>query len=105
MTSIEDDDLRAVLQLAYPQGHALLFHEGGAGVLRIGAREVLTNALVAQDTLDARGLRALGLVLLAIGQGHVKVAERMLQLAEEKAGGKSAPPKACSPTCNTERSQ
>jgi hypothetical protein len=87
---IEDDDLRTVLQRAFPQGHVLLHHEGGAGVLRIGAREVIANPLVARDTLDARGLRALGLALLAVGQGHVKMAERLLKFAEEKARAERA---------------
>jgi hypothetical protein len=86
MTMMDDDDLNAVLRGAYPQGYALLRHEGGTGILLLGAREVISNPRVARDTLAPRELRALGRALLAVGQQHVAVAERMLELAEEKAG-------------------
>jgi len=105
VSTINDDDLTAVLKRAYPQGAALLHHEGGTGILRLGAREVLDNPLVARDTLRPRELRALGRALLAVGQQHVAVAERMLQLAEDKAREPSTPEKDCSGRYNTEAGQ
>jgi hypothetical protein len=68
--------------------------KGGTGLLRLGAREVISNPLVARDTLHRRELRALGHALRAVGQQHVAVVEPMIELAEQKSGEPSATTKA-----------
>jgi hypothetical protein len=81
---IDDDDLNAILKRLYPQGYAICGSEGGTGILRIGAREVLNNPLVARDTLSARELRALGRAAVARGEVYVSQGTRCQQLADEK---------------------
>ncbi len=81
-----DDDLNAVLYRAFPQGYALLRLEHGAAILRLGARELISNPQLARDALGPQGVGKLGRALRAVGQQHVAVAERMLELAEEKVG-------------------
>jgi hypothetical protein len=83
---MHDDYLNAVLRRMCPQGFALLALEHGAPMLRLGARELVTNPRLAVEAIGPRGAKALGRALLAVGQRHVAVAERMLELAEEKAG-------------------
>ena len=62
------------------------------------------NAQLAVEVLGPRGAKAFGRALLAVGQQHVAVAERMLQLAEEKAAAESAPEKRDShPATETDR--
>jgi hypothetical protein len=91
MSSIDDHDLNAALARAYPQGFALLRHEGGTGVLRIGAREVLRNPALARGTVSPRGLRGLARALRAGGQEDIACADRLEEIAaEEEAAAASA---------------
>jgi hypothetical protein len=76
-------DLNEVLRRMCPQGFALLRFEHGTEMLRMGARELMGNARLAVEALGPRGAKAFGRALLAVGQQHVAVAERMIELAEE----------------------
>jgi hypothetical protein len=89
---IHDDDLNAVLRRMCPQGFALLALEHGTPMLRLGARELLSNPLLAVEALGPRGAKALAHALLAVGEQHVAVAEGMLKLADKKAGGEADTP-------------
>jgi hypothetical protein len=96
------DDLNEVLRRVFPQGYAVLRHEHGAELLQFGARQLVGDARLAVEVLGAKGARRLAHALHAVGERHQCVAERMLELAEEKASGaESAQPKASS-RCNTE---
>jgi hypothetical protein len=68
-------------------------------ILRLGARELINNPQLAYEALGPKGVKSLAQALLAVGQRHIKVAERMLELA---AGGESEPEKACCSRYNTE---
>jgi hypothetical protein len=96
------DDINSILQRAFPQGTALLRHEHGSAILHLGARELVSNAQLAYEVLGPRGAKALGKALLAVGQQHVAVAERMLELA---AGGESTPEKPHCGRYNTEQAR
>jgi hypothetical protein len=100
---IDDDDLNAALARAFPLGFAILRHEGGTGVMRIGAREMLHNPVLARGTVAPRGLRGLARALRADGQRDLACADRLEELAAEAeaAGAESAPGKACSGTHST----
>jgi hypothetical protein len=91
MITIHEHDIDTVLRWAYPQGSTLLAREGGLPLLRAGARALMTSPQLAAETLDPVGLRKLGHALQALGQQHACIAERMLELAEEKAGEESGP--------------
>jgi hypothetical protein len=94
-TEPTDDDLNAALARAYPQGFALLRFEGGTGLVRIGAREVLRNPSLARGTVAPRGLRGLARALRACGQRDIACADRLEKIAaEEENGEESAQPKA-----------
>jgi hypothetical protein len=56
MSEIDDADLNTVLARAYPQEFAILRHEGGTGIMRIGAKEVLRNPVLARGTVAPRVL-------------------------------------------------
>jgi hypothetical protein len=101
---IDDHDLNTALAHAYPQGFAILRHEGGTGIMRIGAREVLRNPALARGTVAPRGLRALARALRAVGQGQIACADALDKIAaEEKAGADSTPQRAYSELpCSTE---
>jgi hypothetical protein len=81
------DDINDVLSRAFPMGARLLRHESGGAILHLGARDLVENARLAVEVLGPRGAKALGRALLAVGQRHQAVGERMLELAEEHAGG------------------
>jgi hypothetical protein len=91
--TMHDEDLNAVLRRMCPQGFALLALEHGTPMLRLGAKELISNPLLAVEALGPRGAKALAHALLAVGQQHVAVAEGMLALADKKAGGERAPDK------------
>jgi hypothetical protein len=78
-------DLNVVLQRMCPQGFAILRHERGTEMLRLGARELIGNPQLAFEALGPSGTRAFGRALLALGQQHVAVAEHMIALADETA--------------------
>lgn len=80
------DDLNEVLARAFPQGTALLRFERGGAVLHLGARCLVNNAQLAVEVLGPEGARPFARALLAVGQRHVAVAERMLELAAEAEG-------------------
>ena len=82
------DALNEVLRRMCPQGYALLALEHGTPILRLGARELISNPQLAYEALGPRGTKALAHALLAVGQRHVAVAERMLELA---AGDENTP--------------
>jgi hypothetical protein len=88
------DDLSDILQRMCPQGYALLRHEGGTEIMRLGVKELVSNPRLAYEALGARNTRALARALLAVGERHIKVAERMLELAG--AGEPTAFAKVCS---------
>jgi hypothetical protein len=83
--SIDDDTLAEVLRRMCPQGYALLDLEHGTPILRLGARELVSNPRLAYAALGPHGTKALGKALLAVGQRHVAVAERMLELAGDES--------------------
>jgi hypothetical protein len=89
--TIEYGDLNAVLQRLCPQGYALLRHEHGTEMLRLGARELIGNPRLACEALGPRGAKALARALRAVGQQHVAVAERMDELATAAEAGGSRP--------------
>ena len=94
-TEPTDDDLNEALARAYPQGFAVLRFEGGTGLVRIGAREVLRNPTLARGTVAPRGLRGLARALRANGQRDIACADRLEEIAaEEEAALASADPKA-----------
>jgi hypothetical protein len=101
--TLPEHDIDTVLRWAYPQGTALLAREGGLPILRAGARAMLSSPGYALEVLSPEAVRKLGRALLALGQQHVCVAERMIQMAEEKTGGESEPEKADSRSYNTEQ--
>jgi hypothetical protein len=80
---LHDDELNAVLKRMCPQSFALLRFECGTEMLRIGARELISNPRLAVGSLGPVGARSLAHALLAVGQQHVACAETMLQLAAE----------------------
>ena len=96
-----DDDLNEVVRLAFPQGTALLRLENGIELLNHGVRQLVANPEIALQVLGPRGVGKLGRALLAVGQRHIAVAERTLEL--EQAGAESAQPKPHSSSYNTER--
>lgn len=96
---MRDDDLNEVLQRLCPQGFALLRFEHGTEMLRMGARELIGNPTLAYAALGPRGTKALAKALLAVGQQHVAVAERLLELA---AGAEREPDTVCSSRYNME---
>jgi hypothetical protein len=104
MSEIDDADLNTVLARAYPQGYAVLRFEGGTGIMRIGAREVIRNPVLARGTVAPRGLRAIARALRAVGQQEIACADRLDELAAEaEAGATSAPDRASAgATCNME---
>jgi hypothetical protein len=91
MENIDDATLNEVLRRMCPQGFALLALEHGAPMLRLGARELVGNPRLAVEALGPRGAKAFARALRAVGQQHVAVAERMLELVGEKAGAESEP--------------
>jgi hypothetical protein len=80
---IDDHDLNAALARAFPQGFALLRHEGGTGIMRIGAREVLRDPVLVRGTVAPRGLRGLARALRAECQEGIACADRLDELAAE----------------------
>jgi hypothetical protein len=78
------DDIAEALRLAFPQGTALLRLENGIEMLNHGARQFAANPRLAVEALGPRGATKFAKALLALGQQHVAVAERMLDLADEK---------------------
>ena len=91
MSTIDDHDLNAALALAFPQGFAILRFEGGTGIMRIGAREVLRNPALARGTVSPQGLRAIARALRADGQEDIACADRLEEIAaEEEAAAASA---------------
>jgi hypothetical protein len=83
------DDINEIVQRAFPQGAAIIRHEGGGGLMYRGARDLIHNAQLAVEILGPRGAKALANALLAVGQRHVAVAERMRELA---AAGEASTP-------------
>src|SRR5262245_28712497 len=81
---MRNDDLNSVLQQLCPQGYALARFEHGRPLMRIGARELISNPRLAVEALGPVGAKALAGALLAVGQQHVAVAECMRKLADEK---------------------
>ena len=84
------DDINEILDRAFPQGSRIIRIEGGGRLIYTAARDLIGHPDLAVEVLGPRGARALGHALLAVGQRHVKVAERLLKLAEEKARAESA---------------
>jgi hypothetical protein len=98
----EIDDLNEVLRRMCPQNFALLRLEHGLPILRLGARELVSNPRLAFEA-SARAASGAQAALLAVGQRHAAVAERMLELAEEEAGRESEAEKPQSRSYNTEQ--
>lgn len=69
---------------------------------RLGTMAALREVV---GRIGPRGAKAFGRALLAVGQRHVAVAERMIELADEKAGRESEPEKRHSGRYNTEQSR
>ena len=82
-----------ILSRAFPQGSRLIRLEGGGRLIYTAARDLIGNPDLAVEVLGPRGATALARAVGAIGQRHMKVAERMLELAAERAGEESAPEK------------
>ena len=88
------DDIDEILSRAFPQGSRLIRIEGGGRLIYTAARDLIGNPDLAVEVLGPRGATALARAVIAIGQRHVKVAERMLELvAEAQSGAESAPEK------------
>lgn len=66
---------------------AALRLEGGIELLNHGARQFAANPRLAVEALGPRGAKKFANALLALGQQHVAVAERMLELVEAGEGG------------------
>src|SRR5262249_7109903 len=96
------DDLNEVLRRVFPQGYQVLRHEHGADLLQFGARQLIGDARLAVEVLGTKGARRLAHALLAVGERHQCVAERMLELAAEKSGGGESAPVKASARYNTE---
>jgi hypothetical protein len=89
---MHSDDLNRAVARAFPQGFAALRFEGGTGLVRIGARELLRNPTLARGTVAPRGLRGLAQALRANGQADIACADRLEEIAaEEEATAASAP--------------
>lgn len=99
MSGIHDDDLDAILQRAFPQGHAMLRCEDGTELLRHGARTLIGTPSLALEVLGAKATKALGQAVLALGERYVQTGRALLALA---AAEPSRPSKACSATYNPE---
>jgi hypothetical protein len=96
-------DLSTILQRFTPQALALSRFEHSMPLLHLGAAEMLANPQLALEALGPKGARALGGAVIALGERHVSVGQRMIELAAEaEAGGQSGDPKACFPTYTTE---
>jgi hypothetical protein len=59
-----------ILGRAFPQGARLLKHEAGGAIMHLGARDLIENARLAVEVLGARGAKALGRALVAIGHRY-----------------------------------
>ena len=82
MSTIDDEDLNAILSRAFPQGFALLRHEDGTELMRHGARSLIGSPQLAYEVLGAKATKALGHALRALGERYVACADHLLKLAE-----------------------
>jgi hypothetical protein len=106
---MHDDDLNAILKVAFPLGHRLLTLEGGVQLINHGAREFAANPRLAVEVLDERAARKFADALIARGQEHVANGERMHELLaagdESAVDGSRTPSKPHSRNHNTEAGQ
>jgi hypothetical protein len=89
--SIDDEDLNAVLQRMCPQTMGMARHERVTDIVRIGARAVISNPLIAWD-LDQRQLEKLGDAMIARGDQYGSTGAHLREMAAAKARGDATPP-------------
>jgi hypothetical protein len=81
MSTIDDDDLDAILRELYPQGYSLLRCEGGIVLLHHGARHILGTPTLVREVLGAKGTRKMADAVRARSERYASIAERLYELA------------------------
>jgi hypothetical protein len=81
------DVLDAVLQRAFPMGHAYLRSEGGLELMHHTARALISTPSIAREVLGAKGTKAMAGAVRTLSQRYAAIADRLDELAAGEPSG------------------